>query len=156
MGAGIVVYEIQQPSNVTYRLDDWGRVDAAGMPRELHLTEGLDVLDASSRPEPAPALSLPATGRGRDFLVATQYFALERLATGVNDVIRLAGVESPQVLTCLAGAADVDALGWVSELSQGQTMVVPSATKATLSGGDGSVIMRGWVPDLETDVFAPS
>ena len=156
MGAGIVVYEIQQPSNVTYRLDDWGRVDAAGKPRELHLTDGLGVLDTSSRPEPARALSLPTTGRGRDLLVATQYFALERLAPRVNDVIRLTGVESPQVLTCLEGAVVVDALGWVSELSQGQTMVVPSATKATLSGGDAGVIMRGWVPDLERDVVAPA
>jgi mannose-6-phosphate isomerase len=126
------------------------------MPRELHLTEGLDVLDASSRPEPIRALKLPATRSGRDLLVATQYFALERLAPGVNDVIRLAGVESPQVLTCLGGIAVVDALGWITELSQGQTMIVPSATKATLSGGDAGVIMRGWVPDLERDVVAPA
>lgn len=156
MGAGIVVYEIQQPSNVTYRLDDWGRVDASGTSRELHLTAGLDVLDASLRPEPGQSLSLPTTGGGRALLVATQYFALERLELEVNGVIRLAAVESPQVLTCLEGAAVVDALGWVSELTKGETMVVPAATKVVLSGGSASVIMRGWVPDLERDVVGPA
>ena len=40
LGAGILLYEIQQPSNVTFRLDDWGRVDASGIARALHHREG--------------------------------------------------------------------------------------------------------------------
>src|SRR5262249_19744327 len=59
LGAGSLIYEIQQPSNVTYRLDDWGRVDASGQSRDLHLAEGFAVLDAASRPEPNSALLLP-------------------------------------------------------------------------------------------------
>ena len=155
MGAGIVIYEIQQPSNVTFRLDDWGRVDASGQPRELHLTDGLGVLDAGSRPVPSHALSWPAAGGRRELLVATPYFALERLELG-EDALSLPAVESPQVLTCLEGGASVDSMGWVTELSKGETVVVPSVTKVTLTGAGPGVLMRGWVPDLHRDVVAPA
>lgn len=45
IGKGCLICEIQQTSDVTYRLYDYGRVGADGMPRELHLTEALDVLN---------------------------------------------------------------------------------------------------------------
>ena len=132
MGAGIVVYEIQQPSNVTFRLDDWGRTDAAGTSRELHLADGLAVLDTASQPDPNPALRLPTKTGQRELLIATRYFALERLTLATNDVIRVPEVDSPQVLTCLDGGATLDASGWVVSISKGQTIVIPTAAKLTL------------------------
>ena len=66
LGAGVMIYEIQQPSAITYRFDDWGRVDSAGRSRELHLDEGFAVLDPTSRPEPVdrcPCLHPRAAGR---------------------------------------------------------------------------------------------
>jgi len=44
LGRGVQVAEIQQPSDVTYRIFDWNRVDASGMPRELHVAEALDAI----------------------------------------------------------------------------------------------------------------
>src|SRR5215213_7938853 len=82
LGAGVIVYEIQQPSNVTFRLDDWGRVDASGMARALHHSEGLALVNPRSRPEPIPRVPLDTLDNcsvGRAFLVATPYFALERI-----------------------------------------------------------------------------
>jgi mannose-6-phosphate isomerase len=64
LGAGVVVYEIQQPSTTTYRLDDWGRVDAAGKSRELHIEPGLAVANVESRPEALAPLTR-RTGAGR-------------------------------------------------------------------------------------------
>ncbi len=80
IGAGIVLYEIQQSSDVTYRLYDWGRVDREGKRRELHLEESLAVIDLASRPEPARPFILPVMGNGRrERLLANPYFGLERL-----------------------------------------------------------------------------
>ena len=155
LGAGIALYEIQQPSNVTFRLDDWGRVDDAGQARPLHHDEGLAALDPASRPAPVPPLAL-SDGANRQFLIATRYFALERLAPAVNAVVRLPAVDSPQVLTCLSGAAMLDAAGWVGALTMGDTAVVPAGTSATLTGTTPGVVLRGWVPDLERDVIAPA
>jgi mannose-6-phosphate isomerase len=50
LGAGLVVAEIQQASNTTFRLHDWNRVDAHGNSRPLHIRESLDVIDFAGGP----------------------------------------------------------------------------------------------------------
>lgn len=156
LGAGIVLYEIQQPSNVTFRLDDWGRVDAGGSARPLHHAEGLAVVDPRSRPEPIPAVPLGGADGKRAVLVATPYFALERLTLSEHSVARVPAVESPQVLTCVAGTMMVDGRGWVTSVATGETIVVPAGLAAALTGRRDGVVMRGWVPDLPRDVVAPA
>ena len=48
---GVIVYEIQQSSDITYRLYDWNRVDKNGNPRELHIKQALDVINFDSNSE---------------------------------------------------------------------------------------------------------
>lgn len=156
LGAGIIVYEIQQPSNETFRLDDWGRRDAAGVARPLHHDAGLAVIDPLSRPEPIPPVALQGVAAGREILVATRYFALERIACAVNDVVELSGVDSPQVLTCIRGAVMLDASGWVSSVTAGETIIVPASLAVALTGCTNGAVLRGWVPDLERDVIGPA
>jgi mannose-6-phosphate isomerase len=146
LGAGIVIYEIQQPSNVTFRLDDWGRVDAVGAPRPLHHAAGLPLVDPASRPEPLPRSMIGSPGAGRELLVTSRYFALERIALAANEVVRTPAGASPQVLTGLGGRAMLDADGWVSTIAPGETIVVPVDGAFTLSGCGDGVVMRGWVP----------
>jgi len=57
IGDGVKLYEVQQSSNTTFRLYDWGRVGADGMPRELHIEKGLQAIDYSL-PPPSPCQSL--------------------------------------------------------------------------------------------------
>src|ERR1035437_309386 len=60
LGKGIVFCEVQQNSDITYRFYDWGRVDAEGKPRALHLSQGLAVLDlARQRADTIRPLALP-------------------------------------------------------------------------------------------------
>ena len=156
LGAGVALYEIQQPSNITFRLDDWGRLDASGTARALHHAEGLAIINPHSRPEPIPSLSLGDPESGRLLLVATRYFALERIVLDANSVARFAEIDSPQVLTCIEGAATVDVSGWVSSTATGETLIVPAGVAATMTGRRHGVVMRGWVPDLEQEVIAPA
>jgi len=70
LGAGLLVFEVQQTSDVTYRLHDWGRIDArTGRPRELHLEHGVACIDWKRGPVS------PVT-RGADLLVDCPYFRL--------------------------------------------------------------------------------
>jgi mannose-6-phosphate isomerase len=156
LGAGITLYEIQQPSNVTFRLDDWGRVDAFGEARALHHAEGLAVINPQSRPAPIPSVPIGVGEPVRALLVATPYFALERIALDADTVARVAAVDSPQVLTCVEGGAMVDVGGWVASTRIGETLIVPVGMAATLTGRRHGVVMRGWVPDLEQEVIAPA
>jgi mannose-6-phosphate isomerase len=156
LGAGILIYEIQQPSNVTFRLDDWGRVDATGMARALHHREGLALVDPLSRPEPIPRVPMPDAMAERALVVATSYFALERIALDEGAAARLAPVDSPQVLTPIAGAVLLDAAGWVLSAATGETVILPAGQGATLRARRDGVVLRGWVPDLEREVIAPA
>ena len=156
LGAGILLYEIQQPSNVTFRLDDWGRVDASGTARALHHREGLALVDPRSRPEPILRVPLGDPAADRALLVATPYFALERLALAADAAVRLVPVASPQVLTPVTGAVMLDASGWVASAATGETIILPAGQGATLAARREGVIMRGWVPDLEREVIAPA
>ena len=155
LGAGVLLYEIQQPSNVTFRLDDWGRVDAAGLARPLHHGEGLPLVDPRSRPEPITSVPLD-DAEVRALLVATPYFALERIVLAGARPARLAPVDSPQVLTPVAGAVTVDTCGWVVSAALGETVILPAGQAAILGGRDASVVLRGWVPDLERDIVHPA
>ncbi len=156
LGAGILLYEIQQPSNVTFRLDDWGRVDAFGVARALHHREGLALVDPRSRPEPIPRVPLADPAADRALLVATAYFALERIAFAEDAAVRIAAVDSPQVLTPVTGAVTIDASGWDSTAAIGETVILPAGQEAKLSGHPDSVVLRGWVPDLEREVISPA
>src|SRR5215213_5703709 len=155
-GAGIVLYEIQQPSNVTYRLDDWGRVDADGKPRALHHAEGLPLVDSSSRPEPINPIPLGNGSAARTLLVATRYFALERIVPAVGERLHLAAVASPQVLTCLDGTGVIETSGEPVMVTMGETVVVPVGTATGLRADEGAVLLRAWVPDLEREVINPA
>jgi len=150
LGAGVLVYEVQQPSDVTYRLHDWGRRDAAGNPRAMHLDAGLAVLRPDSRPEPIPPVDLPGgTGR-RQSLVETRYFALERIALQAGERIELRVPDSPQALTCLRGGAEIEAEGITATIAPGETAVVPVGAAATAVATAPAVLLRAWVPGEET------
>ncbi len=79
IGKDILLAEIQQNSNVTYRVFDWNRVDAAGRPRELHREKALAAtrfdMDCAG---PTPAELLSENGRTRERLCACRFFTAER------------------------------------------------------------------------------
>ncbi len=154
--ADLVVYEIQQPSDVTFRLDDWGRRDASGALRPLNHAAGLEVLDPASRPEPLPRATLASGVAARQILAATRPFALERIAFSGQGAVALPLVQSPQVITTLAGTATLEAAGTTLTLALGETAAIPVAAPATLQSTAGSVLLRGWVPDLARDIIAPA
>lgn len=156
IGAGILLYEIQQPSNVTFRLDDWGRTDDRGVPRALHLDLGLAAVDPASRPEPAPRVTLREDAPRRELLAATRYFALERIALEGNEHLLLPPAKSPSVLTCLAGSALIESGDGSERLAIGQTAIVLAGCAATLRARQGGLLLRGWVPDLDQEVIAPA
>jgi len=72
IGEGTSVYEVQQSSNTTFRLYDWGRVRADGKPRQLHVKEGLAAMDLSL-PPPTPSES-----------VACPYFSFFKARAGLE------------------------------------------------------------------------
>ena len=87
IGAGILLAEIQQNSNITYRLYDWNRKDAQGNPRQLHVEKALEVInyDASPKSTDQP-LRYEENGCSHEILAACSYFATEKLSVSKETV----------------------------------------------------------------------
>ena len=154
LGAGVMVYEIQQPSDVTFRLDDWGRVDAQGHPREMHLEEGEVASRAAMRPQAIAPIRLDDT---RELLTACRYFALEKITLADGQEVTLADDGTPQVVTLLRGQASLEGGDDAVRLTPGSSGVVwPSTATATLRASEDAVLLRAWVPDLMSDVVDPA
>ncbi|MGB3330666.1 MAG: type I phosphomannose isomerase catalytic subunit, partial [Thermomicrobiales bacterium] len=158
LGAGVMVYEIQQPSDVTFRIDDWGRVDAEGKPRQMHFDEGFAVTLAEVRPEFIAPVPVSTGIVRRSLLVATRYFGLERIDLEPGSTLDLAGNGSPQVITVLHGEVGFrGADGHEVELLSGHSAVLwpaPATESLTIETADATALLRSWVPDLPADIVA--
>lgn len=119
IGAGALIYEVQQNSNTTYRLHDWGRVGPDGKPRPLHLDAALRSIDFSL---PTPAFVAPTPEPdGGALCLSTPFFTLREFKTGA--VRRPAGA-SFEVLFVKRGAWRVEAGGASETLAAGDSLLV--------------------------------
>lgn len=151
IGAGVALYELQEYSDVTYRLYDYGRLQPNGQPRELHVERALDVISyAPPRTITVAPRSLPAQPGApeRRTLVACRYF--------VEQELRLDGVfqappmpTSCRVLTARRGAAEVVAEGFAPlRMGFGETVVLPASLGAVTLRGDATLICS-YVPEAD-------
>ncbi|HET8628188.1 MAG TPA: class I mannose-6-phosphate isomerase, partial [Thermomicrobiales bacterium] len=156
IGGGIVLYEIQQYSDVTFRLHDWGRLGTDGRPREIHVEQGLAVADPTSHAHHViPPQPLDDCGERR-LLVACRYFALEARDFAAAQPLALDGATF-HLLTVLAGRLEMtDEGGEATAVELGQTTLIPaSAGRVRLEATPGTRALDAYVPDLARDVIEP-
>jgi mannose-6-phosphate isomerase len=153
IGPGILLYEIQQKSDLTYRIYDYGRKDAkTGLPRALHLDKALDVLDFN--PPPRGRLTPLTLARGRDVLLACPLFALESWRS--DEPLALSTDPGTfEILTVIDGVLRLQWDGGALDLRR-QAVVLPAGLRAyTLTPEAGSRWLRAYVPDLAADLIGP-
>lgn len=149
INAGIVLFEIQQKSDLTYRVYDYGRLDAkTGKPRALHLEKALDV--SVFAPAPGGKVAPLTLTPGRDLLVACDYFALERWDGAVPRRWHTEPA-SFEILTLIEGSGRLGWDGGSLELARGDSVVLPAALGdwALAPAGAGLSFLRAYVPDLD-------
>ncbi len=143
---GIVVYELQQDSDITYRLYDWGRTG-----REIHIEKGLQAVNLDYRnlpiTHPAP---VAAEGYERTRLVECEYFISEvwQISQAANFQ---ATAKSFVLLTNLAGAGQITSPTQdftPQALDKGDTVLIPAGLAYTLTNRDSTnqlEIITGWL-----------
>jgi mannose-6-phosphate isomerase len=142
IGAGILLYEIQQTSATTYRLYDWNRVGPDGKKRELHLDKAVRVanLAPGAQGKQRPKELGRAEGAERQELVRSPYFVLERALLDGRWTCRPGG-ETFLGLTCVAGGVALASPSgaWPEErLAAGASALLPADLDAcTLHPSDG-------------------
>ena len=134
LGAGILVAELQQNSDTTYRLYDWGRTDAEGKPRPLHLQEGLEAINCE--------LPLPVSfkhSREEGLLFDDEHFTISwRRVQGTRQI--QAG-SSFSIWTVVEGNGLVAAGGQEAPLVQGSSILLPAGIGETTATGEFSFLL---------------
>ena len=127
IGEGILICEIQQSSNTTYRIYDYGRVGKDGKPRELHVDKALAVTKLAPPvrgTEPLACLDV-IPGVSLKLLAQCEYFTAYH-GTVVTSCKLTAGEESFQSLTVLTGSLKLSAGAHELALAKGETVFLPA------------------------------
>ena len=148
MGAGLVVCEIQEYSDLTYRVYDFGRVDSSGKPRELHVEKALEVTNfgagGGGKIEP---LALHSPDARKYLLAACEYFATERWVCNRATPIESDPAEF-QVFVVLEGTGAFHDANQDFPYRAGEAWFLPANLPTTLLQPDGvSSVLRVTVPD---------
>jgi mannose-6-phosphate isomerase len=141
VGGGVVMAEVQQTSDATFRIYDWDRIGVGGKPRKLHVEEALACIDWHSGPVhplhasgyPTPGESAPRTSVSQH-LVSCPYFTLHYLRQA--EPFTLGGTGRMQVVIILHGRGRLDGEGPIS-LSPGVTLLLPAACDSVSTSPDG-------------------
>jgi mannose-6-phosphate isomerase len=137
LGAGLLVAEIQQSSDTTFRLFDWNRIDADGNARPLHLQQGLEVTDYTSGPVmPRRSDSLVS---GWQSMVECDKFVLRVMEIGQSSI---AGDGKFHIVTVPRGKATLRVDERVTLMKAGMTVLLPAAMDSceVSVGEDGTVL----------------
>lgn len=133
--AGNVILEIQQNSDTTYRVYDWGRVGLDGKPRALHVPESLECLRAA-RGVPAPELA----DRAAPVLAACPEFRLRRETLPAGGRLAFRGGEQARIVSVVAGRLEGEGLEGEG-LRLGDNALLPHAGSFALTAAEPSVIL---------------
>ena len=152
-----VVLEVEQNSDMTYRLNDWGRVGTDGKPRPLHIDKGMDVIDFDDdSPDTIEGLSYHEGGNRITHMVSCQYFSVEILE--LESTYRVdTGGRSFAVLTVVEGSMSVTGEhGEVVETVKGDTVLVPAKpSAATVAPRRGCKVVKAYLDPTHKRFIEP-
>ncbi|GAB4407957.1 MAG: class I mannose-6-phosphate isomerase [Bacteroidia bacterium] len=146
LGRGLLLAEIQQTSDVTYRIYDFDRTDEQGRTRELHVEEALDAIDYTHYP--SYRTSYDDRLNADVPLVEAEYFATHRLRYDSPTTRDYRDRASFTVAICVEGALELHHEGSITPLQRGDTVLIPAAVQTLdLRPTAGAfTLLETWVP----------
>ncbi len=140
--AGNLILEIQQNSDTTYRVYDWGRVGLDGQPRQLHVAQSLRSIDWTDF-EPAPLRAAPTSG----VIADCAEFRIRRVVLGAGERLHLRAGEQPRVLSVVSGTVRANADGngtrapFGHKFERGENVLVPYAGAFTFAAEATAILL---------------
>jgi len=124
LGKGVSMVEIQQPSDITYRIFDWNRVDSSGLPRELHVAEALDAIhfeeDSAYKIEYEEKFNTTST------LFRSEFFNINAIIFNKPLQKNYSDIDSFVVYICVEGEVHLFGDDFHEVLSAGETALLPA------------------------------
>jgi mannose-6-phosphate isomerase len=135
IGEGVVLAEIQQTSDTTFRIDDWGRLGPDGKPRTLHIDEALQCIDFERGPVDPIVPQVHSNGEQRvEELVACPFFEMNRRT--LASVWTFPEDERFRILMPVRGRIVVRSREWQHTVGLGDTLLVPACVTNVSVGPD--------------------
>lgn len=145
IGKGIVLAEIQQTSDITYRIYDWDRVDDNGKPRELHTDLALDAIDFT--------MSSPSKQQAKGDLNQTEelagcpYFVTNRIVFDKKVEKVYAAIDSFVVYMCIEGSYTLEYEDAKLMVTKGESVLIPALiTEVTLVPNETTTLLEIYIP----------
>lgn len=127
LGPGILLAEVQQQSNLTYRLHDWGRLGTDGKPREIHVSESLSVTDFDRgpvMPVEVPVSGDDESGNTTEKLVSCSYFQIVRHQLASQHTLMCD--DQFRILMVLSGRVTIQTESGAVDAAKGSTVLIPA------------------------------
>lgn len=155
IGEGIMICEIQQNSDTTYRVYDWNRLGDDGKPRDLHVEKALDVIDFKNKypQKKLTGLSIKENGGTRTYYTACKYFAMEKLDV-CGSINEKTDGEKFFILTVVEGNGEIVYGGKCEKFNPGDSLMIPAAMGEYKIEGK-STIIKSYVPNRHKDIIEP-
>jgi len=145
IGKGLLLAEIQQTSDVTYRIHDFNRKGADGNLRELHIEGSLDVIDYKKYDDYKTSY-IPKKNQAVK-LAECEYFVTNRLDITKDLMVNHSGLDCFKIYICLSGDATILYNNGTESLSTGEVVLVPaSLEKYTIETSTGANLLESYIP----------
>lgn len=127
IGSGVLLAEIQQTSDITYRIYDWDRVDDDGKSRELHTALALDAIEYKKKDDYWLDYEKPENVSSN--ITSCDYFTTNFLPV-TNDLVKdYTELDSFVIYMCVDGMAEISIENHSEQIRKGQTVLIPANTK---------------------------
>ncbi len=145
IGAGVLLAEIQQTSDVTYRIYDWDRQDNYGNYRELQTKQALDAIDYSAK-ESYKTVYAQKKNTTKN-IVSCPYFTTNILAIDGEVKVNHQNKDSFVIYMCVAGKASISYQQQIEKLAMGETILIPASIKELkITSTEKSVFLEVYIP----------
>ena len=152
---GVMVCEIQQNSDLTYRIYDYGRKGLNGSPRELHKDQGIAVTDFENRHKKTVIPGIKVNGTPFTYYIANQYFSV----TGYEIMDDVYKEESDPdkffIFTCVEGHCVIRAGNSETALTESYSVFIPAALGEYAIEAKYCKLLKSFVPDIDRDFYKP-
>ncbi|MHC4336638.1 MAG: type I phosphomannose isomerase catalytic subunit [Planctomycetota bacterium] len=135
IGAGLLIAEIQTPSDTTYRVFDWNRVDDDGKPRPLHIEEALESIHFDSSGD-----NLSVTTAGR--LVHCEYFTIDKGHQVKNSEVLLSPGKMKTLVILTGSGTIIGSEGTGAKFAAGDCVLIPAGYKGVIQADSESEYLK--------------
>ncbi len=143
IGAGVLLAEIQQTSDITYRIYDWDRKDADGNSRELHTALAIDAIDFEKKDD--FKLKYSSEENQSSNIAQCEYFTTNFLPVKGKVEKDYSKTDSFVIYMCVSGTAQVEVNGNSEPIAQGQTILIPAINKSVNITSENAELLEVYI-----------